>query len=263
MASFRHDGVDLHFELCGSGTRVLFFNGSGATIEGSRILIDRIAQRCTVLVHDQRGLGATGHVVGSAYSMAQYASDGAALLDHVGWGSAAVCGISFGGMVALEFAVTWPERVSRLALLCTSAGGAGGSSYPLHEMASLSDTQRTAVMAQLIDSRFTPEWLAEHDRDRLIMSARPSSTTRSATAAAGEAAQLEARRHHDVWDRLGAINAPTFIGAGRFDQIAPLANSEALASGIDASVLRVYDGGHAFMFQDRRALSDLWEFLEV
>jgi 3-oxoadipate enol-lactonase len=33
--------------------------------------------------------------------------------------------------------VTWPERIERLALLCTSPGGAGGASYPLHELAAL------------------------------------------------------------------------------------------------------------------------------
>jgi pimeloyl-ACP methyl ester carboxylesterase len=66
--------------------------------------------------------------------MASYAADGAALLDHAGWTTARVFGISFGGMVAQELAVTWPDRVERLALLCTSPGGEGGSSYPLHEL---------------------------------------------------------------------------------------------------------------------------------
>ena len=51
-------------------------------------------------------------------------------------------GISFGGMVAQELAVTAPERVERLALLCTSPGGAGGSSYPLHELAALAPEER-------------------------------------------------------------------------------------------------------------------------
>ena len=51
-------------------------------------------------------------------------------------------GVSFGGMVAQELAVTWPERVERLALLCTSPGGAGGASYPLHELAALPEAER-------------------------------------------------------------------------------------------------------------------------
>jgi pimeloyl-ACP methyl ester carboxylesterase len=66
--------------------------------------------------------------------MADYAADVLALADHVGWSSFRVFSISFGGMIALELAVTNPERVERLALLSTSSGGAGGASYPLHEL---------------------------------------------------------------------------------------------------------------------------------
>ena len=60
--------------------------------------------------------------------MAEYAADALALLDAVGWERPRVLGISFGGMVAQELAATAPERIARLALLCTSPGGAGGSS---------------------------------------------------------------------------------------------------------------------------------------
>ena len=76
--------------------------------------------------------------------MADYAADAAALLDHVGWDTCRVVGVSFGGMVAQELAVTSPERVERLALLCTSPGGASGASYPLHELAALPTDERVA-----------------------------------------------------------------------------------------------------------------------
>ncbi len=69
--------------------------------------------------------------------MADYAADALALLDAVGWDTCRVVGVSFGGMVAQELAVTAPERVERLALCCTSPGGVGGASYPLQELAAL------------------------------------------------------------------------------------------------------------------------------
>ena len=82
------------------------------------------AKRFDVVAHDQRGLGRT-EIPPTPYTMADYAADAMALVDHVGWDRCRVVGISFGGMVAQEIAVTWPERVERLALLCTSPGGAG------------------------------------------------------------------------------------------------------------------------------------------
>ena len=76
----------------------------------------------------------------------------------------------------------------------------------------------------------------------------------------GEAMQLEARRHHDVWDRLHLVGAPTFIGFGRYDRLAPPANSAAIHSRIAQSELHGYEGGHLFAAQDRRALRDVATF---
>jgi 3-oxoadipate enol-lactonase len=78
---------------------------------------------------------------------------------------------------------------------------------------------------------------------------------------AGRRAQLAARRGHDVWDRLAAVACPTLVACGRFDPIAPMVNSEAIASRIEEAELRAYVGGHAFLVQDRAALPDILAFL--
>ena len=165
------NGVDLYHEVGGDGPDLLFLNGSGATLEASAPLIDRLRRSFRVLAFDARGLGRSGSVE-SPYAMADLAADAFALLDHVGWQTCPVFGVSFGGMVALEVAVTAPDRVARLALLCTSAGGAGGSSYPLHELAGLPADERMARSMTLVDSRFSPEWFAGHPLDDAIMRAR-------------------------------------------------------------------------------------------
>jgi pimeloyl-ACP methyl ester carboxylesterase len=78
----------------------------------------------------------------------------------------------------------------------------------------------------------------------------------------GERLQLEARMGHDVADRLHLISSPTLITAGRFDGIAPLANSRAIAERIPNSTLNVYEGGHPFLSQDRQAMRDIRAFLQ-
>jgi 3-oxoadipate enol-lactonase len=195
--------------------------------------------------------------------MADYASDALGVIDGVGWSTCRVVGVSFGGMVAQELAVTAPERIERLALLCTSPGGGGGASYPLHELAGLDPRRRADISTRLLDSRFTREWLVSHPQDRMLVDARAKrgSGEVSDVVRRGEAEQLEARRHHDVWDRLGRIPCPTFVGAGRFDGIAPLANSEAIVSRVAGATLHVYEGGHLFFVQDRTALPEVIEFL--
>jgi pimeloyl-ACP methyl ester carboxylesterase len=106
--------IELYYERSGEGPRLLFLNGSGSSIATSELLIKLFTTDFDVLVHDQRGLGESA-VPPGPYEMADYAADAIALLDHVGWDHARVVGVSFGGMVAQELAVTAPDRIERLA----------------------------------------------------------------------------------------------------------------------------------------------------
>ena len=262
MPVFESDDISINYQITGAGPRVLFFNGSGATLKGSELLLRSLSKECEVLAHDQRGLGLASIPEGP-YSMAQYASDAAALLDHVGWKTCAVIGISFGGMVAQEFAVTFPTRIERLALLCTSTGGAGGSSYPLHELGALSVEERTAKMMTLSDTRFTPEWLASHPSDAQMMSMRNDQAVKSDDVIRGERLQLAARIGHDVANRLHVITCPTFVTAGKFDGIAPPINSEAIVERISDATMSLYEGGHMFVAQDPTAIREIRTFLST
>jgi 3-oxoadipate enol-lactonase len=260
MPTAHLNGIDLYYERAGEGPPLLFFNGSGATLETSAPIIEQFRRHFDVVAHDQRGLGRTAIPEGP-YTMADYAADAAALLDHTGWATSAVVGISFGGMVTQEYAVTFPERVTRLALLCTSAGGAGRASYPLHELAQRTPAEQAAIGVTLLDTRFTPEWLATHPRDRALVDMRAERPVPSLEERRGQLEQIEARRHHDVWDRLPKIVAPTFVACGRYDGIAPPANGDAIAGRIPGAELRMYDGGHLFFVQDQTAMPDVITFL--
>ena len=263
MPIFKKQSLSINYQILGEGPRVLFFNGSGGSIEGSQLLINAFAKTCQVLAHDQRGLGETS-VPNGPYTMADYAQDAAALLDHVGWQTTNIIGLSFGGMVAQEFGVTYPDRIQRLVLMCTSAGGVAGSSYPLHQLAHVPTDKRNKALRLLTDTRFTDEWLAEHPVDAEIMRFQEDRPDMQKTKLQilGERLQLEARIGHNVADRLHLISAPTLVLAGRFDGIAPLANSQAIAERIPNSTLNVYEGGHPFFAQDRQTMRDIRTFLQ-
>jgi len=74
--------------------------------------------------------------------------------------------------------------------------------------------------------------------------------------------QLEARAHHDTYDRLGQIGCPVMIAAGRFDGIALPAAQEKMAARIEGAQLQFFDGGHMFMLQDRAAVPAMIAFLK-
>ena len=258
------NGVELYWERRGSGPRLLFCNGSGLSLQDVRPLLDPLTASFDLLAWDYRGFGRSAPVT-RPYTMADVAAEAAGLLEIAGWESCRVVGVSFGGMVAQEFAVTNPGWVERLALACTSAGGEGGFSYPLHELLELPPGERVAAELKLADSRWDQRWLEAHPADRAIAERLTGAghDQQDPAAVAARAAQLEAREGHDVWDRLGAITCPALVGYGNYDGIAPARNSTNIASRIRGAELHGYEGGHGFLFQDPAALPACTAFLQA
>jgi 3-oxoadipate enol-lactonase len=247
----------LYYELHGDGPATLAISGSGGDLRTSRPESSPLNRELRVLHYDQRGLGRTSPG-DHPPTMADFADDAAALLDDVGWPSAHVVGTSFGGMVALELALRHPDRVERLVLNCTSPGGPNPS-YPIHELQELPPGDRLEAWLAVLDDRYDPG--AEEPVPGLGAFYGDLRTRfldeRDEASLAGYRAQLEARRHHDVVDRLGDIAAPTLVCAGRHDAIAPLPNAELLARSIPDARLEIFDGGHLFLLQDRRAFTTI------
>lgn len=257
--TYAHVGeLSVWYERRGEGPPVLFISGSGGDLRTKPNVFDGpLGRGFDLLAYDQRGLGQTS-VPEPPYTMAQYGDDAAGLLDRVGWDRCAVVGVSFGGMVAQELAIRHPDRVSRLVLCCTSSGGAGAPSYPLHTLIDLPEDERVAIQLGISDTRYGAEWQAANPEaaEKIFATMRTGQPP-----ADGYRHQLEARSHHDTFDRLDRVTAPTLVAAGRHDGIAPVANSEALAARIPDAELRVYEGGHLFLLQDRSAWPDIVGFL--
>ena len=260
------NGVSLYYELEGAGDRLLCISGTGGDLRDRPRLTDGpLAESFQLLGYDQRGLGRSS-VPPEASSMADFADDAAVLLDAVGWEDCLVLGVSFGGMVAQEVAIRHPERVRRLVLACTSAGGPGGSSFPLHELVGLEPEVRAARQMELLDTRWDDGWRAAHPEEVALIAARMLSGSGDPGSAGrgpgpGLANQLGARARHDTAARLGRIRCPTLVCAGRFDGVAPPANSQFLARAVPDARLALFEGGHLFLLQDGTALPAIIEFL--
>ena len=263
MPTVKVRDLEMYYEIHGAGPRLLNISGTGNDLRRSMPAQFPLNENFTVLHYDQRGLGQTSSGK-RAPSMADFADDAAALLEVVGWDRCHVVGTSFGGMVAQHVAIRHPDLVDRMVLNCTSPGGSQ-SSYPVHELEALSGEARAEAWLRVLDDRYDPD--AEEPIPGLgpfleVLRAQLAADL-DEDAALGLQRQLEARRHHDVEDALSEVTALTLVCAGRYDCIAPVMNSEAIAERLPNGSLSVFDGGHPFMFQDPDAFARTAAFLAI
>ncbi|HJW41474.1 MAG TPA: alpha/beta hydrolase [Rhizomicrobium sp.] len=264
MPIIKSNDIDVYYERAGAGPRLLFLSGSGADLRIKPNQMDGpFPKNFDVLSYDQRGLGQTSKP-DRPYTMAQYADDAAALMDTVGWTSARVIGVSFGGMVAQEFVLRHSKKVERLVLACTSPGGAGGASYPFHTIEHMSREERARHMIPINDTRRDAAWQKANPKqyEQFVAFAAADPYADEPDRAFGYRRQIEARRHHDTYDRLGQIACPVMIAAGSHDGIALPAAQEKMAERIKGAQLQFFDGGHMFMLQDRAAIPAMIAFLK-
>ncbi len=257
--------LQMYYEIRGKGPRLLFISGTGGDLRRSPNIFEMpLAQHFEILTYDQRGLGQTSRP-DILYTMVDYADDANALLAAVGWDRSFVMGISFGGMVAQEFALKYPHRVERLVLACASSGGAGGSSYPLHELATLSLEDYVRHILRLSDIRRHTVWREANSAQFQALFDETLSNLRVGADEPGRQIgvrrQLEARARHNTYDRLPNLQMPVYICGGLYDGIARPLNLKAMQGQIPGSLLEMFEGGHLFYVQDLRAFDRIAAFL--
>lgn len=265
MSYITANGLQIWTERKGEGDPLLFISGSGGDLRNKPGPLDGpLARQFEMVAYDQRGLGQTDKPDGP-YTMADYAEDAAGVLDELDWATAHVVGVSFGGMVAQELAIRHPDRIRKLVLCCTSPGGAGGASYPLHTLIGMDREAEARQMIPISDIRHDAAWQAANpDAYKMMLDMR----TRDPWAdeprrAMGAELQLLARKDLDTWDRLPLITAPTLICGGLYDGIALPETQQRMAERIPNARLRMFEGGHMFLIQDRAAFPAISEFLKA
>jgi 3-oxoadipate enol-lactonase len=246
-------GVELAYEVVGSGPPLLLVQGLGYGGRGFGPAIALLAEDFTVALFDNRGFGASD-VPAGPYSVGDLAGDAAAVLDAAGFERAHVVGASLGGMVAQELALARPGRVDRLVLACTTPGGAGSHAMPARTVELMAEVPRLspdAALRRLVENSLgdpRPELVEDVLAYRR---AHPPDT-------AGWMAQAAAGATHDALDRVAEIRAPTLVVTGTADAVVDPRNSELLAERIPDARLERLDGSGHLLFWERAE-----EFAEV
>jgi pimeloyl-ACP methyl ester carboxylesterase len=126
MAKAKVNGVELNYEVHGDGYPLVLAHGYTASLQMWADQIPAFAEKYRVVIYDSRGHGASE----APSDLAQYdlwtcVEDQRALMDHLGIAEAYVGGLSMGGMIAMRFALKYPQRL-RALLLCDTEPGLGG-----------------------------------------------------------------------------------------------------------------------------------------
>lgn len=241
-------GCRLAYDVRGSGPAVLLVQGVGVQGDGWRPQTDALAERLACVTFDNRGMGRS-QPAGAAITVAQMAEDARAVLDAAGVAAAHVVGHSLGGLVAVQLALTTPERVRSLALLCTFASGRAAAPLTARMMVlgfrarfGTRRMRRRGFLALVL----APGALAEVDAD--------AEAARLAVLFGHDLAdqppvvtdQLRAMRAADASARLAELaGVPTLVVSAAHDPIAPPRAGRSLAAGIPgARYVEVADASH-------------------
>lgn len=244
-------GARIYYEVEGAGAPLLLIPGFGCNTSIYRANTPALARRFRAICLDPRGAGRSDSPA-DGYSMAVYADDCAAVLDAAGERSAHVFGTSFGGMIAQHLALLHPQRVRRIVLGCTTAGG-DAHVHPPPENVEAFVTAATlpdpvAALRMRFPLNYSDAYVAEN-ADELIAWAIADEGLRSTPE--GSAGQFTAVHGHDTYDRLPRIAATTLVVHGEDDALVPVRNAEILAGRIPNARLRVFHGARHVFFVER------------
>src|SRR3954468_12626719 len=123
MPKLDRDGVNIYYEVHGSGPPLLLTHGYSSTSGMWQGQIAALSRHHTLVLWDMRGHGQSDYPENqTAYSEALTVADIAALLDAVGAKTAVVGGLSLGGYMSLAFYRSHPERARALLIIDTGPG---------------------------------------------------------------------------------------------------------------------------------------------
>jgi proline-specific peptidase len=250
--------VSLFVEVVGHGYPLALMHGGPSADHWSMLPFRRLADQFTLVFYDHRCNGRSVGAPVESMTWENLTADADALRQRLGFERWAVLGHSFGGHVALEYALRYPESLSHMVLLDTSGDSRWSQQNAAEVVAKRGYSPKKVELVRRWFSGDFARWeyfpifmriggLYEHDpRLRLLIRQLASGEWRSKIR---PEANFFARRHllksWTVMDRLGEITMPTLVIAGRGDFVFPPECQEELAAKIPGARLQIIErAGH-------------------
>lgn len=267
-------GTDLFFDVEGTKlapegavmrekpTLLCLHGGPGLDHSGFRPDFTPLADVAQLVYLDQRGHGRSGRSTLPHWSLDDWADDVAAFCQALGIERPVVLGTSFGGYVAMAYAIRHPGHPARLILISTSARGTGNAARRANVAAAFErrgGPLARRALERAFDER-TPQAYEAYGRicGPLYNATAPDADARERTVrnpdilpyferAAGEGVTF------DLTPRLSAIRAPTLVIGGEEDPITPVAEQAHIVAHMApgrAQLIRFGGCGHGVQRDD-------------
>ncbi len=243
MPKLNRNGVNIYYEVHGSGPVILLTHGYSATAQMWKGQIEPLTRKHTLVTWDMRGHGQSDYPADqSAYSEEATVGDMAAILDAVGAKKAIVGGLSLGGYMSLAFYRVHPERVNALLIIDTGPGFKKDDAREVWNK-----------RARETGDRYDKEGLAVLKSGS---AERAYAVHRSADGLARAARGMLAQKNSAVIESLPNIKVPSIVIVGANDTPF-LAASDYMASKIPGCKKAVIaDAGHAANIDQPKAFNE-------
>jgi 3-oxoadipate enol-lactonase len=232
--------TELYYEIHGEGEPLLCIMGLACDTTAWGLQVPAWSTAYRTVVFDNRDVGQSGYVERD-YDVADMARDALALADELDLDSFHLLGLSMGGMIAQEIALTAPERVRTLTLAVTYAGSGrwGREKARLWLKATAGATREDAVDELLLlclsEETFENEGMVRFLRQLMLQNPNPQRPE-------GFARQLLATTRHEVRHRLGELAMPVHVIGAEHDVLVPVWKSREIARLVPGADLTVIDG---------------------
>jgi proline iminopeptidase len=254
MARMTVRDVSLFVEVLGNGHPLCLMHGGPGADHWSLASFRRCADRLTLVFYDHRCNGRSEGAPVSSMTWDNLTADADVLRQKLGFDKWAVLGHSFGGHVALEYALRYPDSLSHLVLLDTG----GDSRWARQNAADLLarrgySPEKVQLVRRFFNGEIEPNEMfrslmrfgdAYYSRPSFWLLARELIHGGWRSKPRGEALVFAGRHLLKGWsvmDRLGEIKVPTLVMAGRDDFLFPPEHQSELAAGIANARLRIIE----------------------
>lgn len=222
--------IELSYVGNGAGEPLILIHGLGATADSWRPQIEALSVNWRVIAMDLRGHGQSGYRAEEPLTLRALADDVMSMVKNLGIERAHFCGISMGGMIALEIFVRYGLQVNSLILADTTAFFPAPQARP--ELLRHFDNLDMAEWGRVMANRVLRRGASTEQRQEI---ARMLAANRRTVYRQGLVATFEG----DYRWMLPQIDLPTLILVGEEDQATPMGYAQYLHKHIQGSVLQV------------------------